>query len=498
MMQPRHAVFTLVALAVVATSAAAQERPVKTIPYDGYDLFCHVLHSEGIKPILTMEDAASDPANTMIVVFGATRAIRDLHRVTDGLKNQYLAKGGSLLIATDHHLDDRRLGLHVHGMIVSVPMGLDAYHGSRACPLVRFAHPKPIKVVINDKAVQLDGADNAPDHPVFTLLHRGIATNCPSFLDAPFGDASLQDLLSFPFGGFAILQPEMLRGGVGMRYMVGSPKGAKPSGRALYIAGQGMFMNTMMVQTDNDNFQFATNAVRWLAETPQGSRRKKALFIVDGQIIDEFDKKLTPADLPLPIPPAKAIARLIRGLEDERFFHRALAGLLDQNLGRVVAILAGIGTFVLLLYGLKKFRSARSHVETAVPALLGPQPTMYAAAPAEERQQAILRQPDFWEEARFLVLKWFRQELEVTPHHWRAGVDARFRVAGSFLSHWRLSRRANHVLRLARFPDRRRVSRHDFFVLIETLRELSSALNDGRLALLVEGKNVRQEEPVAV
>ena len=66
------------------------------------------------------------------------------------------------------------------------------------------------------------------------------------------------------------------------------------------------------------------------------------------------------------------------------------------------------------------------------------------------------------------------------------------KASGAFWSRWRLKRQADLVLQLARTANGARLSRHQFFVLVETLRELSAAIKDGRLALLVEGKNVRQ------
>ena len=46
----------------------------------------------------------------------------------------------------------------------------------------------------------------------------------------------------------------------------GSPSQAPPGERMLIIANQGVFMNGMMVQEDNDNFQFAWNAVGRLGQ----------------------------------------------------------------------------------------------------------------------------------------------------------------------------------------------------------------------------------------
>jgi hypothetical protein len=492
-MRARPLVTIAIAWAFLVVPARAQEQEVRTIPFDGPEIVCHILDGLGMKPIKTLEEAADDPVQTVIIVFGNPHVIAELQTATGGLK-QYLNAGGSLLIATDRPLTMRNLGIHVSGTLVNVPDKLKewhAYNEEMKCPLLRssaqLARPRT-KVDRGDPPRFWQTEIAGRDHPLFSFLQKGIATNCPSYIAVLERDPSLRDLLIFPFDEFA--GRNFQRGP--LCYMVGSPRDAPPHGRALYIAGHGMFMNGMMAQTDSDNFDFTVNAVRWLREGPKGATRTRALFVVDGTIITDFDMKLTSPVRPIPVPPVKMLNRLIRGLENERFFHRLLEDLLGDWRGRLIGILLGLVTFGVLLYGAKKFLAGRHHIETAVPALLGPQPAPASSAPSQQRQQAMLRQREFWEVSRQLVLDWFRQEFDVTPDRWRADVDARFHVEEPFWSRWSLQRRANEMLRLARSAAPVTVSRHQFFVLVETLKELSGALKDGRLALLVEGKNVRQ------
>jgi hypothetical protein len=473
MMQPRLLVAVLIAWIASALAGHAQEQEVRTIPFEGPEIVCHILHSLEMTPIVTLEDAATDPDQTVIIVLGNPQVVNYLHTATGGLK-QFLTNGGNLLIATDRRLFDRDLSIHISGELVGTPnklRGHFAYRGELQCPSLG------------------SGERDFRDHPLFSFLQKGIATNCPSSVDVLVGDESLQDLLVYPFARFRPADGGFR--GIHLRYMVGSPKDAPPHGRALYIAGDGMFMNGMMLQSDNDNFDFTVNAFRWLREGPQSTKRTKALLMVNGEIVTNFNMNLTPPPQ-IPIPPLKMLNRLIRGLEHERFFHRVLSGLLGSNIGKVVAVLAGLMTFVLLLYGAKKIMAARYHVETAVPSVIGPRPAMSATDPMEQRQQALLRQGDFWDESRHLVLEWFRQEFDVTPNRWLAGVDARFHVEDFFWSRWRLQSKADYVLRMARAPGPMHVSRSQFFGLVEGLKKLSGALKDGRVALLVEGKTVRQ------
>jgi hypothetical protein len=469
----RRAIWIAIAWLVFSLPVMAQEQEVRTIPFDGPEIVCHILHSLDLKPILTLEDAATDPKDTVIIVLGNPQVLGELRKATGGIK-RFLKNGGSLLFATDFRLVDHDLLIQISGKPVRMRKQVEkefAYRGELQCPLL-----SPI--------------DDVSDHPIFSFLHKGIATNCPSNVDVFFDNSALQDLLIFPFGPFR-LAGGGLRGGP-ERYLVGSSRDTPPSGRALYFAGHGMFMNGMMLQTDNDNFNFTVNVVRWLREAPRDAKRTQALFIVNGEIITDFDMKLTPPPPPIPIPPAKMLSRLIRGLENERFFHRLLADVMGSNIGRVVAIIAGLVTFALLLTGARVFMARRHHLETTVPSLGGPQAPMTATAPLEQRQQALMRQGNYWDEARYVTLEWFRHELDVLPNRWLAGVNARFHAEGFFWTRRRLQREADYVLRLARSTDRLRVSRHEFFVLLETLREMSVALKAGRLALHVEGKNVRQ------
>jgi hypothetical protein len=474
----------LIAFIVVWMSAAsaahAQEADVPTIPYEGIHLFCHVLHTNEMTPVTSWAEAMKHPEQTAIIIFGDPALVsKPTHdrewRYRPGLRDKggntniadalggFLKNGGSLLIATDHEFRAPLLGVFVTGNRVAVPQSLRnqyAYRDELDCP--RLANS---------------------GHPLVDFSRQGIATNLPSevrLLGRAPGLVPISSCLFVPPG---LDLPA--------NYMIASGKNAPPHGRALYIAGHGMFINAMMAQTDNDNTKFADNAISWLREGPKdGPQHSKVLFYVNGDIVKDFDMKLTPPMPPIPIPPAEALSRLVRGWENERFFQKMLADALGRHMGRFIAIVLAIVTFIVLIYGVKKFMEGRHHFETKVPILLGPSPV--AKTPSEERQQAILRMGDFWEPSRRLALDWLRHEFDITPDRWLAGIDARFQANGGFWSRWRLKRQADFILQLARTANGARLSRHQFFVLVETLRELGAAVKDGRLALLVEGKNVKQ------
>jgi len=452
----RQCLLAVLAVMVVSVeSLSAQDPPVKTIPYDGPEIICHILHNRRLKPITTLEEAAARPDETMILVLGAPQVLGPIHEATGGLQ-RYLNAGGNVLIASDRKLIELDIGITGH--LVRAPRirrELQGYRGRVHSPLVDFA---------------------GRDHPLFVFLSKRIATNCASEIEG-INDA-LHDLMFFHDG----------RG----RYMVGSPKDAPPRGRALIIAGHGMFMNAMMLQADNDNFQFTVNVVDWLRDREGSEKRTRALLVIDGKIIDDFDMKLDPPPPPIPLPPPLILAQLFRGMENERKFHFLLEKALDDNLGFVAAILFAVVTILVVMYGFKKFMEARYHLDTTAPAMIEPKPHMGPGAPIEQNQQAILQQGDLYEEARYIVLKWFKQALGVTPQRWHDKVDARFEVHGSFWSCWGLQAKADGVLNLATNKLRTRIDRDSFLAILDTLRELADALSDGRFVLLIDGKNVRQ------
>ena len=76
-----------------------------------------------------------------------------------------------------------------------------------------------------------------------------------------------------------------------------------------------MFFNGMMAPDNNDNFEFAVHAARWLLEGTDGKTHSKALFIVDGRIVTTF----APPPQPIPMPPLSILNRLLRGWEEERW-----------------------------------------------------------------------------------------------------------------------------------------------------------------------------------
>lgn len=443
----------------------AQEQAVRTIPFEGPEVFCHILHHLGIKPIPTIkpEELEADADQTLIIVFGKPLVIK---LATGGLAH-FVGKGGNLLIATDYAMQIPELPVRVTGRQRGSKSS--AYRGSFQCPWLPYPVPDS------------RGAGLNRDHPVFRFLQKGIATNNPSQLVITDEMSSVEPLLEFPR---FMRAPERPRD----RYMAGSPRDAPAQGRMLFIAGHGMFTNGMMLQSDNDNFAFAVNAVQWLREAPDGGRRPRALFIVDGKVITDFNMSLTPPPLPKPTPTVSMINRLLRGLEDERFFHRVLADMLGDKQRFVVALILGVVTLALLLYGARKILAGRYLPDTHVPLAVGPEALTGASDSLMQRRlEASLRQSNFWPEARALAHEWLRAEFAIPAEQDVSVHRGELQVQGYWWSNRLLRRHVEFVMRLAHGDREFKVSQHDLLQLVKTLQQLSQAIKENHVALLDGG-----------
>ena len=213
-------------------------------------------------------------------------------------------------------------------------------------------------------------------------------------------------------------------------------------------------MNGMMLQTDNDNFAFAINVVRWLREGPDGTMRARSCswsMARSSPISTLTCRELTPP--PIPIPPVKMLDRLIRGMEDERLFHRFLYRIsLGENR------IADRRSFLRSRHSGFSFTErrnswkARFHLETGVPRMVGAASRSGPAGPASATAARRTipaggpRQRGLFARAR-LAASGVRHRQ---PEQWSADTPIEFRTAGAFWSRWGLQCRGDEVLRLAR------------------------------------------------
>src|SRR5262249_49477242 len=143
-----------------------------------------------------------------------------------------------------------------------------------------------------------------------------VATNRPSWLLGRPRLTGLNVLASFPEGcgyGGAPPQgppPDAPR----MAFMVG---GIHERGRALVLSDHSVFINSMMLQTDNDNFPFAYYCLKWLHEAKEP--RDHVLFIDEGHVRTDLNIPLRPAP-PVPVPSVAELNHMLYNMESADVF----------------------------------------------------------------------------------------------------------------------------------------------------------------------------------
>jgi hypothetical protein len=425
-------IVALLALLPIGSQAYGQE--ARTRPFgEGTHTFRAILNQRGLEPISSerqfRNDVFGDAARMLVIVLGENRekqkeSVLDRIPLAEGLVG-FLRSGGAVLVATDRELCDwatppqrgprgmlrqRPTSIRVTGAFVQATEPESMYRGSPDCPFVQ-----PLA---------------NPDVPIFDGLHR-VATNRPSFLH--LGSARwLRSLARLPHD----CQLENNMPADGLRPFVFAAGGQVGDGRMLVLADHSVFINDMMLQTDNDNFDMACNAIDWLTEkTVDGERkRKRVLLVDDGAVVANFNVVLKePPPLPMPGLPSgdeleRLVGQLARGgqqrlgeMDRENLFNRlavnALGGEGDARnhliLGLVVA-----GTFALLALAGLRLQRARQRIDLRLP-VAGPELWQAPAAtlPAQ-RQEALVQAGNFWEPARALARQFFERAAGLRPDSW--------------------------------------------------------------------------------
>ncbi len=442
----------LICLFMQAVTASAQERPPRSVDFAGTEAFGHILHSFHLQPLASLDEAQRAPEDTLLIAFGKVtqQGPFDL--------DNFLGKGGALLLASDFALASRP-PLHLTSPGDEVFATESAYQQTwQMCPLVT-------------KFTDLQ-------HPLFKGLKRGIATNRPSFLQGTAARLTRLAIFSPDCGWHRPNRPDSsLPADAG--YIFGSPATARPAGRCVLLAGQGVFFNGMLIQPDNDNFAFARNAISWLAEGPTGPRRH-VCFLDGDKVITNLALPLRPIG-PLPVPPIQVINQIIRGLEDENIFNR----LLLANVGKeaILRLLVILGSAALLLMGARRLLQGRYRVDRRVPLVISKSDSRPSLPPLlARRQEELARLGNLWEPAQVLARQFFLDHAGITAPLWDEklpGVPAQA-VGGSFWERRGLNGQFRSLWKLACSSPDQRVSPRSFDKLLRTLADLHRALAEGR------------------
>jgi hypothetical protein len=265
--------------------------------------------------------------------------------------------------------------------------------------------------------------------------------------------------------------------------------GQEGKGQVLVLADHSIFINEMMLPSDNGNVEFAYNCLEWLHHG-SGRPRRKALFIEEGRIETDFNpllidpSRLPPESLPQIIHKLDQVLEkagpALADIEQENRLNDWLEDRLNENFDAeflpraIVLSLAGL----LLFYGFYRIAiQGRHRPEPAVPLLERAVAQHTPDAPlVEQRLQAMLRAGNLWESARNLALQYFTSDCGRRP--------PRVAVEGSWWHRWRTRRHVLRLWRLAYEATPRRISAARLRKLIVQFDELKAALADGSVRLL--------------
>lgn len=443
------------AMVLTLTDSATGQDPSPELR-QGFHALRRIIFSvlqEQPQPLTTLEQLAEEPSNTLLVVLGKPTMLQDLEL------HEFVRSGGAALIASDHEVPAHLLGREFNVRISSERVRLvagnprHAYRGLDDCPVIRPTQAQSL--------------------PMFLSLPRGLATNRPGHvLRSSRSSKGLAPLALFP-GGCGIGSQQRVWLVPTIQFAVGGAWGA---GRILVLSDHSVFINDMLLQPDNDNFDFAVNAITWLSDNGE---RRRVLFVEEGVVQTEFNIPLQETPMPVPPPSAvlAAINKALSGLEEENAFNRALVNLTGPIDTRTVArLVILVSTAGLGLYGMFRLQRSWYRPEPGTDLLSVILPRLRPTATlAEQRRQAVVHSDNFWEPARALV----RQTFDALPG-WRRGAELPpLRLHGNWWRRWYVARRLRYLWQLAYGPRPVSVSARQFHRLPEELKWLQAQVAAG-------------------
>lgn len=312
-----------------------------------------------------------DPQRILIVALGKGDFLSS--EIPNGLE-RFLRGGGAVLVATDREFDGplQSFGTLVTGDFVQSDTALrHAYRELIDCPIV-----EPIA----DAKI-----------PIFDGLTQ-VATNRPSYLHLQ-DHGSLAPLARFPTA-CRVVQPEFPVEGLGILRFAAAGQIGK--GRLLVLADHSVFINDMLLQPDNDNFDLTFRAISWLSD----SKRDRVLFVEDGEIVTNFNvslKEPPPPPLPSDGEVIQAINRMLAGLDRENFYNRQLLKQvsparwpdnrpdLQTGQSRLLQWLTVALTVGLAIFGGLRLRRTRYRIDTKEPLLDTEWKSSASSVPSREK-----------------------------------------------------------------------------------------------------------------
>jgi hypothetical protein len=416
-------IFPLLVLFLLPLKTPAQN---SRVPFEiGNHAFRIVLHESGFKEsIKDINDLNSD---TILIVLGDTHI---LDEIPGGLES-FLNEGGAVLVATDRPNHDQLkkfFGVDFQNGYVFAPPELAYRNQHQACPRV---NPLPV----NDIPIFRNLSDVYTNKPAYFLNRSDKLT-----ILATFSDRCWVNLGRNPSEGMVKLrQPAVF-----------AAAGSIGKGRAIVLSDHSVFINEMMFPTDNDNFDFAIQCIRWLKD----GKRTNVLFLDEGYPVTDFEVPNIIPDIPLP--EVTKVNQILAKLEQENLFNNLILGNdPDRRMGDIIRVLTIVITTAIIGLGCYRFLHARHRQE--------PGEGLFSDKLAQQtpvsdlltqRHLDMVKSDNFWEAAHHLARDWFQTVkpgiFDTMDGTWRPKNSVpRFRVDAGWWRRWSWEGKVNSAWRLA-------------------------------------------------
>jgi hypothetical protein len=486
---PTSLVLFVVLLALAAPTSALAQKPPPLDPF-GTHVLRSLLDSKHFKPLRSWAELRDAPERTLLVLLGRMRG-RDgdseLNRIPDGLK-RFLEDGGAVLLATDQRLQSEQLSSVCGAGVSGSPVfawGRNQVGSNRTA--FELQRESPFVFPFKDA-----------EFPLFVRLQPGaqkgplrVATNWPSFLERTVGPlpANVKPLAHFPldsvFGDWErSVRPVRLVFGLSCEH---------EKGRLLLLADHSIFINHLMLnQIQDDNWDFAVNAVNWLKGDDK--ERNRVLFVYDGTIETKLDDliRVTPVSL-LDIQAglvnsANEQLKEIEGKNPWKGANQDTVDTIGQASGRLfgwsprfgfIRLLVLLGVLGALFYGLARLWRASFRPEPHVP-LFATAAIRHApsASALQQRYRHAVQEDNLGDYAHVLAQEWLG-----TVYRPEDGHPPRVVAAGGWWQQRSLSNLVRRVWRMAQADVPECMSQREFRNFLADVERLRKALAAGDLRL---------------
>ncbi len=363
-----------------------------------------VVRSERELKVLTdLNKLAEAPKRSVLIVYGKLPQV-SLERLESALDSVgglrgFVMGGGALLVVSDEPMrpDLSDFGIWVNGTLLRNDWDFYNYDHNPAMPVVL---PEP--------------DERTADVPVFHHLLPPLVTSRPSYLDyahPPGKDDALKPLAFLPPGTRSDRDPNVVP--EKPLFAVG---GRLREGRVLFLADHSMFINCVIMQEDNSNFELARNCLEWIVDS-DGDKRDQLLYLQDGIVTTDLNVPLEPG-LELD---EHALDQLIGGLNlliAEQEKEDSLNSLL-QRVPRStwITIFIIAGSVLLLLFMIVRLGGLRFRAEPGS-ALFPLAAIRYgpSRAPLRDRTAEVHREGNFRDATRGMVQQFFSGVLGDLAH----------------------------------------------------------------------------------